>query len=253
MKKFVLLGISAMLLGACGADSDYSADTVSEESASIEQSDRKNIKIALTTDDGTGFNYSSYETTADEDNYMDLVGYTSGADTVYIIYDGTVIDYVETDQDNYFRYYSKTNDTFTTIFLTTDDSLEFGDTVDSSDKISDIPIQVDINPSEDYLANESLSKMPREHRNALEKANSYLEYSGFSSARLREQLEYEEFPQDAIDFAMENIEVDWKEQALKKAESYDEYASMSDARLYDQLIYEGFSDEEAQYAIDNLE
>ncbi|MGH2078823.1 Ltp family lipoprotein [Aerococcus urinaeequi] len=102
-------------------------------------------------------------------------------------------------------------------------------------------------------SSESIVSITREQRNALDTANSYLEYAGFSETRLREQLEYEEFPQDAIDYAMDNIIVDWKEQALMSAESYDEYASMSDSRLYDQLIYEGFSDEEAQYAIDNLE
>lgn len=102
-------------------------------------------------------------------------------------------------------------------------------------------------------SSESIVSITREQRNALSTANDYLDYAGFSSSRLREQLEYEEFPQDAIDYAMENIKADWKEQALMSAESYDEYASMSDSRLYDQLIYEGFSDEEAQYAIDNLE
>lgn len=102
-------------------------------------------------------------------------------------------------------------------------------------------------------SSESMVSITREQRNALSTANDYLDYSGFSSSRLREQLEYEEFPQDAIEYAMDNIIVDWKEQALKSAESYDEYASMSDSRLYDQLIYEGFSDEEAQYALDNLE
>lgn len=102
-------------------------------------------------------------------------------------------------------------------------------------------------------SSESMVSISREQRNALSTANDYLDYSGFSSSRLREQLEYEEFPQDAIDYAMDNIIVDWKEQALRSAESYDEYASMSDSRLYDQLIYEGFSDDEAQYAIDNLE
>lgn len=102
-------------------------------------------------------------------------------------------------------------------------------------------------------SSESIVSITREQRNALDTANSYLEYAGFSETRLREQLEYEEFPQDAIDYAMDNIIVDWKEQALMSAESYDEYASMSDSRLYDQLIYEGFSDEEAQYAIDNLD
>lgn len=143
----------------------------------------------------------------------------------------------------------------------------FVDDVESESVVSEVQSSSDNEPTsastseelkEEYSysseeSSESIVSITREQRNALSTANDYLDYSGFSSSRLREQLEYEEFPQDAIDYAMDNIIVDWKEQALRSAESYDEYASMSDSRLYDQLIYEGFSDEEAQYAIDNLE
>lgn len=92
----------------------------------------------------------------------------------------------------------------------------------------------------------------REYRNALSKAESYLSWAGMSEQGLREQLEFEEYPSDAIDYALANVEVDYNEQALAKAESYDDWASMSDSQLYDQLIFEGFTDEQAQYALDNL-
>lgn len=94
--------------------------------------------------------------------------------------------------------------------------------------------------------------VPREYGNALSKAESYLSWAGMSEQSLREQLEYEEYPSDAIDYALANVEVDYNEQALAKAESYDDWASMSDSQLYDQLIFEGFTDEQAQYALDNL-
>src|SRR5690625_2424753 len=58
--------------------------------------------------------------------------------------------------------------------------------------------------------------VPREHRNALKKAESYLSWAGMSEKGLREQLEFEDFPQDAIDYAIENVEVDYNEQALEK-------------------------------------
>lgn len=92
----------------------------------------------------------------------------------------------------------------------------------------------------------------REYRNALSKAESYLDWAGMSEQGLREQLEFEEYPSDAIDYALANVEVNYNEQALAKAESYDDWASMSDSQLYDQLIFEGFTDEQAQYALDNL-
>ena len=152
-------------------------------------------------------------------------------------------------------------------FTTKSATYTFVDDVESESVVSEVQSSSDNEPAsvstseelkEEYSysteeSSESIVSITREQRNALSTANDYLDYSGFSSSRLREQLEYEEFPQDAIDYAMDNIIVDWKEQALRSAESYDEYASMSDSRLYDQLIYEGFSDEEAQYAIDNLE
>ncbi|ELB67814.1 TPA: Ltp family lipoprotein [Enterococcus faecium] len=94
--------------------------------------------------------------------------------------------------------------------------------------------------------------VPREYRNALIKAESYLGWAGMSEKGLREQLEFEEYPSDAIDYALANVDVDYNEQALAKAESYDDWASMSDSQLYDQLIFEGFTDEQAQYALDNL-
>lgn len=94
--------------------------------------------------------------------------------------------------------------------------------------------------------------VPREHRNALAKAQSYLSWAGMSEEGLRKQLAFEEYPSEAIDYALANVEVDYNEQALTKAKSYDNWASMSDSRLYDQLKFEGFTDEQAQYALDNL-
>lgn len=94
--------------------------------------------------------------------------------------------------------------------------------------------------------------VPREYRNALSKAESYLGWAGMSEQGLREQLEFEKYPSDAIDYALANLDVDYNEQALAKAKSYDDWASMSDSQLHDQLIFEGFTDEQAQYALDNL-
>ena len=57
-------------------------------------------------------------------------------------------------------------------------------------------------------------------------------------------------------YAIDNVEADWKENALKSAETYQETMAMSPNAIYDQLISEyggQFTEEEAQYAIDNLE
>lgn len=87
-------------------------------------------------------------------------------------------------------------------------------------------------------------------RNALSKAISYLDYTAFSKEGLRKQLEYEGFEADDIEYAIENCDADWKEQAVKKAHEYLNYTSFSKDGLIDQLKYEGFTDEEAEYGAD---
>lgn len=105
----------------------------------------------------------------------------------------------------------------------------------------------------------SLGKEPTmEYKNALKKAESYSNMMYMSKQSIYEQLtsEYgEKFPADAAQYAIDNMNADWKENALKKAKSYQETMSMSTSAIYDQLISEygeKFTKEEAQYAIDNL-
>jgi hypothetical protein len=117
---------------------------------------------------------------------------------------------------------------------------------------------VEEEPAEEESAAEE-EDVPREYRSALTKAEQYAKTMHMSKAGIYDQLvsEYgENFPEDAAQYAIDNIDFDWKENALKKAESYAETMSMSDAAIYDQLISEHgekFTPEEAQYAIDNLE
>lgn len=80
-----------------------------------------------------------------------------------------------------------------------------------------------------------------------------------SKARIYDQLtsEYGEgFDKDAAQYAIDNIEWDWKANALEKAKSYRDTMNMSKNRIYDQLTSkygEQFTKEEAQYAIDHLD
>lgn len=168
MKKLILLGLSAMLLGACS--DRVSGDNLSSYSQS-EYSNQKEIRIALATNEGTDFDSIEYTSQADEENYMNLAGYTNGPITVYVIYEDTVIDTFETDDDNAFLYSSRTNKTDTTIYLTTDDSLNFGDTIDSLSELEDEPVKVDISPNESYLASESSSKSAEESKESIKKVD----------------------------------------------------------------------------------
>ena len=80
----------------------------------------------------------------------------------------------------------------------------------------------------------------------------------FSKAGLLDQLTSEyggQYPEDAAQYAVDNVVVDWNEEALEAALAYREMMGMSNAGLHDQLTSEygdQFTDEEADYAIANL-
>lgn len=86
-------------------------------------------------------------------------------------------------------------------------------------------------------------------QNALDKAQSYLNYSGFSRSGLIEQLEYEGYSTEDATFGADNAGADWNAEAAEKAESYMEYSSFSREGLYDQLQYEGFTPEQIEFAL----
>ena len=102
--------------------------------------------------------------------------------------------------------------------------------------------------------------IPKEYKSALKKAESYsdIDIMHMSKAAIYEQLvsEYgEKFTPEEAQYAIDNVEADWKANALAKAESYQEMMSMSPSAIYEQLVVEygeKFTTEEAQYAIDNL-
>lgn len=114
-------------------------------------------------------------------------------------------------------------------------------------------------PKEEVKEEVKKESVPREYKSALKSAETYAKVMYMSKAGIYDQLvsEYgENFPKEAAQYAIDNIEHDWKANALKSAQTYAETMNMSDAAIYDQLISEygeKFTTEEAQYAIDNLE
>lgn len=78
-----------------------------------------------------------------------------------------------------------------------------------------------------------------------------------SKQSLYDQLisETEQFSNEASQYAINNLNIDYKENALKKAETFRNTMNMSTQSIYKQLISEygeKFTIEEAKYAIDNL-
>ena len=137
---------------------------------------------------------------------------------------------------------------------------------DSSDSGKIEPVQeVSQNSSENSVAEnkpkdtvQTENKVPSEYKSALKRAKLYSDVAHLSKVALYDQLISEDggnFPAEAAQYAVDNLEVDWKENALKKAKLYQDVAMMSSSDIYDQLISEAerYTPEEAQYAIDNLE
>ena len=86
-------------------------------------------------------------------------------------------------------------------------------------------------------------------KNAVRKADSYLEFAAFSRSGLIEQMEFEGFSADDASYAVDHIDVDWNEQAAEKAASYLDMSSFSRQSLTEQLVFEGFTSAEADYGV----
>lgn len=92
-------------------------------------------------------------------------------------------------------------------------------------------------------------KLTRSQENAIRAAEDYLNYSAFSRQGLIDQLIYEDYSKQDATFAVNNVEVNWKEQAAQAAEDYLGYSSFSRQGLIDQLKYEGYTQEQAVYGV----
>lgn len=88
--------------------------------------------------------------------------------------------------------------------------------------------------------------------NALGKARDYLKFTSFSRSGLIEQLQYEGFSTGDATWAVDNLAVDWNEQAAKKAEEYLSFTSFSRSGLIEQLTYEGFSPQQAEHGANTV-
>jgi SOS response regulatory protein OraA/RecX len=98
----------------------------------------------------------------------------------------------------------------------------------------------------------------RANRRALESAESYLSFKGFSKQGLYEQLSSpagEGFTQAEAQYAVDHVDVDWNKEAVESARSYLEFSSMSRQGLIEQLSSpagEGFTYEQALYAVNKV-
>lgn len=98
----------------------------------------------------------------------------------------------------------------------------------------------------------------QEYLKAKKKAEIYC-WMFMSQEWIKEQLTssaWEWFSEDSAQYAMENLDCDYKANALEKGKFYFTEMNLSKERVLEQLsspVGEKFTKEEAQYAIDNLE
>ena len=104
-------------------------------------------------------------------------------------------------------------------------------------------------PEEQPEIVEDVPDVPFEFEQALDKAQNYVDFTSFSEADLRRQLEYHEFSPEAIQFALDNVNVDYQAECIEKAKNYLEFTSFSEADLREQLEYHKFSEEHISVAI----
>ena len=97
-----------------------------------------------------------------------------------------------------------------------------------------------------------VESVPREWQSALGSARGYISIMSFSREGLGGQLDFEGFPEDAIEWALDQLdnEVDWYAQAVLSAEGYLDIMDFSRESLYGQLVFEGFTSSQAQHGSD---
>ncbi|API89395.1 hypothetical protein BKP56_09075 [Marinilactibacillus sp. 15R] len=119
--KLALLSLYSLVLMACGDDA---TDVDNTEKTEIQEVTQETEQENITFTSGV----SGETIPGNEQNYVDITGTAEGFESVYVIYDGAVIDELSVDADGNWEYYSNGGDRSAQLDFTTDDSISFGDT-----------------------------------------------------------------------------------------------------------------------------
>lgn len=83
--------------------------------------------------------------------------------------------------------------------------------------------------------------------NALLSAESYLATIPFSKKGLIKQLKFEKFSTEEAEYAANNVNADWMDQAVLTAQNYLDTMPFSKKELIKQLEFEGFTKSQAKH------
>lgn len=165
----------------------------------------------------------------------------------------TVVDFSAMSETEIEKW-AETNNVRCVVTTIYSDTVPAGNIIEQSEQANSTVSEGDII----YVKFSKGKKPSVEYQNALVKAESYSKTMHMSKKGIYDQLtsEYGEgFSADAAQYAIDNLQADYKANALAKAKSYQENMHMSKNAIYEQLISEygeQFTKEEAQYAIDHL-
>ena len=132
-------------------------------------------------------------------------------------------------------------------------------TAPATDTSSKVSTASNDNASANSVPTKEVPSIPTEYLNALAQAETYSSQMHMSKKGLYAQLTSEyggQFPADAAQYAVDNVNADWNANALAQAKDYQATMNMSKNAVYDQLISEyggQFTADEAQYAVDHLD
>lgn len=96
---------------------------------------------------------------------------------------------------------------------------------------------------------EEKPKLTMGQENAISKAQSYLNLTGFSRTGLIDQLKFEGFSAEDATFGADNAGADWNAECAQKAQSYIDMTSFSRDGLAEQLAFEGFLPAEIEFGL----
>lgn len=130
LHKFLLIIVTAFSLAACSespadetqADANTSSEDLIEKAKEESEANESPGPIEFTYGVEDDVSYG------DSDNYIDVEGFSYGADQIIVIYQDTVIDVVPTESGGHFSYYSKASDNKVPITFATNSDAKIGDT-----------------------------------------------------------------------------------------------------------------------------
>lgn len=284
-KKLLIFSIACTLslsLIACGKPTSEMSQNDESQTSASETKKPLDLSGTWQSDENEG----SYQEAIIGDDTIEINWISDGGDTQAIYWIGTFDAPTEFTEEYSWISARDKEKTDTALMASTDDSKEFtykdgiisyktsafgvtttmkltktsnNTVVKRSESETITETQPESETQKETIAETEASKsVPTEYLNALEQAQDYSDLMHMSKKGIYDQLTSEyggQFAEDAAQYAVDNIDADWKANALATAENYSETMHMSKQGIYEQLVSEygeQFAEKEAQYAIDNI-